>query len=125
MWKDRKFLIILLAELVLIFQFTLPYKFCHYHCNHTDSDTTEKHDDTSNDANKHCHFPNNFIHTKTKSLISNPKSSINDVLFVILFANITSIFNRVSFDNFPIKDSKIQLLFHSTRLSFRGPPSVA
>jgi hypothetical protein len=47
------------------------------------------------------------------------------VLFVILFATISSIYNRVLFAIFPINDRVILKQYHSTRLSFRGPPAVA
>ena len=123
MWKNSKFVLILLAELVLIFQITLPYKYIHYHCNHTDS--TEKHGDSPNEANRHCHAPGNLIHIKTKSFSSNPKTGINSVLFVILFATISKIQTNVLFANFSINDSVILKHYHSTRISFRGPPAVA
>jgi hypothetical protein len=62
MWKNSKFVLIFLAELVLIFQITLPYKYLHFHCNHTGPGTTEKHGDLPNEANRHCHAPGNLIH---------------------------------------------------------------
>ena len=125
MWKNSKFVLILLAELVIIFQITFPYKYLHFHCNHTDSDTTEKHSDSTNEANKHCHVPGDLIHIKTKSFTSTPKTGINSVLFVILFATITSKYKKVLFVNFPNNDRVILKQYHSTRLSFRGPPALA
>jgi hypothetical protein len=123
MWKDRNFLIILFAELAIIFQVTFPYNYFHYHCNHTDS--SQKHGDSPNQANSHCHAPGDLIRIKNKSFSSNPKTGINSVLFVILFATISSIYNRVLFAFFPINDRVILKQYHSTRLSFRGPPAVA
>ena len=125
MWKNRKFLIIFFAELAILFNLIIPQKYIHFHCNHSDSNSIEKHSDSVNEANKHCHAPGDLTRIKNKSFSSNSKNGINRVLFVILFANITSRYNRVLFENFSINDSIIQILFHSTRLSFRGPPAVA
>lgn len=125
MWKDSKFLIILLTELVIIFQIILPYKYLHYHCNHTYLSTNNKHGDSPNEANRHCHVPSNLIQAKTKSFSSNPKTRINRVLFVILFATISKIQTNVLFANFSINETAIDQHYHSTRLSFRGPPAVA
>jgi hypothetical protein len=125
MWKNSKFVLIFLAELVVLFQITLPYKYIHYHCNHTNFGNAEKHGDSPNEANKHCHAPRNLIHIKTKTFTSNPKSVINSILFVILFATISKIQTNVQFANFSINDNVILKQYHSTRLSFRGPPAVA
>jgi hypothetical protein len=125
MWKNSKFVLIFLAELVLIIQITLPYKYIHYHCNHTGPGTTEKHGDSPNEANRHCHAPRNLIHIKTKSFSSNPKSVNTSFLFVILFTTISKIQTNVQFANFSINDNVILKQYHSTKLSFRGPPAVA
>lgn len=76
MWKYSKFVLIFLAELVIIFQMTFPYKYLHFHCNHTDSDTTEKHSNSTNEANKHCHVPDDLIHIKNKSFTSTKKPEL-------------------------------------------------
>ena len=124
MWKNSKFVFIVLAEFVLIFQITLPYKYIHFHCNHTDSSTTEKHGNSPNEANKHCHVPGILVHTKTRSFSLNPRTGNTSFLFVILFATISKIQTNVLFANFSIHDSDILKQYHSTRLSFRGPPAV-
>ncbi len=125
MWKNSKFVFILLAEVVIIFRITLPYKYLHYHCNHTGPGTTEKQGNSPNESNRHCHVPGILIHTKTKSFSSNPKTGINSVLFVILFATISKIQTNNLIANFSINDSDILKQYHYTKPSFRGPPAIA
>jgi len=125
MWKNSKFVFIVLAEFVLIFQITLPYKYIHFHCNHTDSSTTEKHGNSPNEANKHCHVPGILVHTKTRSFSLNPRTGNTSFLFVIQFATFSSIYNLVPLANFSFNDGIILKQYHSTRLSFRGPPALA
>jgi len=125
MCKNSKFVFIVLAEFVLIFQITLPYKYIHFHCNHTDSSTTEKHGNSPNEANRHCHVPGIFVHTKTRSFSLNPRTGNTSFLFVILSASILSIYNQVPLANFSFNDGIILKQYHSTILSFRGPPALA
>lgn len=125
MWKNCKFIFVLLAELVLLFQITMPQNYYNSYCIHTNPGAPEKHDATSNEANKHSHASNNLFHTNTKSFISTPKTSIHRILFVTLFVITKKTQTSVLLAIFSINDSVIDQHYHSIKPFFRGPPSVA
>lgn len=126
MGKNNKFVLILLAGLVMLLHAIIPH---HHHfdsySDHNNTNKTETTGESSTEANTHCHALNNIVFTKANSISLDTNSAFNALLFVITAFNLIKLCNYgVLLTTFPIKDIVILKQYLSTDLSFRGPPAL-
>jgi hypothetical protein len=126
MVKNSKFVLVLLAGLVILLHATIPH---HHHldssCDHnsTNSTTNQSRGESSTEADKHCHALNNIVFTKANSITIDTNTAFNALLFVITASNLTKLYDRVLLTAFPIKDIVVLKQYLSSEPSFRGPPA--
>ncbi|MHB9141356.1 MAG: DUF6769 family protein [Paludibacter sp.] len=127
MGKNSKFVLILLAGLVILLHSTIPH---HHHFdsysdpNNSNSCKTEKKGESSTEANKHCHALNNIVFTKANVITFNANTASTPLLFVFAAFDLVRLYDRVLLTTFPIKDFVILKQYLSSELSFRGPPTL-
>lgn len=127
MGKNSKFVLILLAGLVILLHSTIPH---HHHFdsysdpNNSNSCKTEKKGESSTEANKHCHALNNIVFTKANAITFNANTASTPLLFVFAAFDLVRLYDRVLLTTFPIKDFVILKQYLSSELSFRGPPTL-
>jgi hypothetical protein len=127
MVKNSKFVLVLLAGLVILLHATIPH---HHHldssCDHnsTNSTTNQSRGESSTEADKHCHALNNIVFTKANSITIDTNTAFNALLFVITASNLTKLYDRVLLTAFPIKDIVVLKQYLSSEPSFRGPPAL-
>ncbi|MDD4994249.1 MAG: hypothetical protein PHR83_18665 [Paludibacter sp.] len=123
--KNSKFVLILLAGLVILLHATIPH---HHHLDsysdHNNSSATETRGESSTEADKHCHALNNIVLTKANSITIDTNTAFNALLFVITAFNLVKLYDRILLTTFPIKDIVILKQYLSSELSFRGPPAL-
>lgn len=125
MGKNNKFVLILLAGLVMLLHAIIPH---HHHfdsySDHNNTNKTETTGESSTEADKHCHALNNIVFTKANSITIDTNTAFNALLFVITAFNLVKLYERVLLTTFPIKDIVILKQYLSSELSFRGPPAL-
>lgn len=127
MVKNSKFVLVLLAGLVILLHATIPH---HHHldssCDHnsTNSTTNQSRGESSTEADKHCHALNNIVFTKANSITIDTNTAFNALLFVITASNLTKLYDRVLLTTYPTKDIIVLKQYLSSELSFRGPPTL-
>jgi len=126
--KISKFVLILLAGLVILLHSTIPH---HHHLDsysdHSNkSNTTDARGESSNEANSHCHFLNNIVFTKVISITFDTNNTTsNSLLFFITAFDTVKFYNRTLLTTYPIKDIVVLKQYLSSEPSFRGPPALA
>jgi hypothetical protein len=127
MGKNSKFILMLLAGLVILLHSTIP----HHHNfdsysdhNNSNSCQSEKRGESSSEANKHCHALNNIVFTKANAITFNANTASTAMLFVFAAFDLVRLYDRVLLTIFPIKDIVILKQYLSSELSFRGPPTL-
>ncbi len=127
MGKNSKFILMLLAGLVILLHSTIPH---HHHFdsysdhNNSNSCQSEKRGESSSEANKHCHALNNIVFTKANAITFNANTASTAMLFVFAAFDLVRLYDRVLLTTFPIKDFVILKQYLSSELSFRGPPTL-
>jgi hypothetical protein len=127
MGKNSKFILMLLAGLVMLLHSTIPH---HHHFdsysdhNNSNSCQSEKRGESSSEANKHCHALNNIVFTKANAITFNANTASTALLFVFAAFDLVKLYDRVLLTTFPIKDIVILKQYLSTELSYRGPPAL-
>ena len=127
MGKNSKFVLILLAGLVILLHSTIPH---HHHfdsysdSNNNNSCKPEKRGESSTEANIHCHALNNIVFTKANAITFNSNTESTALLFVFAAFDLVRLYDRVLLTTFPIKDIVILKQYLSTHLSYRGPPAL-
>ncbi|MDD2799615.1 MAG: hypothetical protein PHV20_13575 [Bacteroidales bacterium] len=127
MGKNSKFILMLLAGLVILLHSTIPH---HHHFdsysdhNNSNSCQSEKRGESSSEANKHCHALNNIVFTKANAITFNANTASTAMLFVFAAFDLVRLYDRVLLTIFPIKDIVILKQYLSSELSFRGPPTL-
>jgi len=127
MGKNSKFILMLLAGLVMLLHSTIPH---HHHLdsysdhNNSNSCQSEKKGESSSEANKHCHALNNIVFTKANAITFNANTASTAMLFVFAAFDLVRLYDRVLLTIFPIKDIVILKQYLSSELSFRGPPTL-
>ncbi len=127
MGKNSKFILMLLASLVILLHSTIPH---HHHFdsysdhNNSNSCQSEKRGESSSEANKHCHALNNIVFTKANAITFNANTASTALLFVFAAFDLVKLYDKVLLTTFPIKDIVILKQYLSTHLSYRGPPAL-
>lgn len=124
--ENSKFILMLLAGLVILLHSTIPH---HHHfdsnsdLNSSNSCKSEKRGESSNEANRHCHALNNIFFTKAIAITFNANTASTPLLFVFTVFDLLRHFDRVLLTTFSIKDIVIQKQCFPTYLTYRGPPT--
>lgn len=127
MVKNSKFVLVLLAGLVILLHATIPH---HHHldtsCDHNSakSGTNQSRGESSTEADKHCHAFNTIVIQKVNPITFDNKTESNSLLFFITPNEVVKFHNKVSLTFHSIKDIVILKQCLSTDLSFRGPPAL-
>lgn len=125
MVKNSKFVLVLLAGLVILLHATIPH---HHHLDlysdHNNSSATETRGESSTEADKHCHALNNIVFTKANSITIDTNTAFNALLFVITASNLIKLYDKVSLTFHTIKDLVVLKQYLSSEPSFRGPPAL-
>lgn len=127
MVKNSKFVLVLLAGLVILLHATIPH---HHHldssCDHnsTKSGTIQSHGESSEEADKHCHALNNIVIQKVNPRFFDNKTASNSLLFFITANEEVKFHNKVSLTFHTIKDLVVLKQYLSSEPSFRGPPAL-
>ena len=127
MVKNSKFVLVLLAGLVILLHATIPH---HHHldtsCDHnsTKSGTNESRGESSTEADKHCHALNNIVIQKVNSITFDNKTAFNSLLLFITSNEEVKFHNKVLLTLYTIKDIVVLKQYLSSEPSFRGPPAL-
>ena len=127
MVKNSKFVLVLLAGLVILLHATIPH---HHHldssCDHnsTKSGTNQSRGESSTEADKHCHALNTIVIQKVNSITFDNKTASNSLLFFITANEEVKFHNKVSLTFHTIKDIVVLKQYLSSEPSFRGPPTL-
>lgn len=125
--KNTKFVLILLAGLVILLHATIPH---HHHldtsCDHnsTNSTTNQSRGESSTEADKHCHALNTIVIQKVNSITFDNKTAFNSLLLFITSNEEVKFHNKVSLTFHTIKDLVVLKQYLSSEPSFRGPPAL-
>ncbi len=127
MVKNSKFVLVLLAGLVILLHATIPH---HHHldssCDHnsTKSGTIQSHGESSTEADKHCHALNTIVIQKVNPRFFDNKTASNSLLLFITANEEVKFHNKVSLTFHTIKDIVVLKQYLSSEPSFRGPPAL-
>lgn len=127
MVKNSKFVLVLLAGLVILLHATIPH---HHHldssCDHnsTKSGTNQSRGESSTEADKHCHALNTIVIQKVNSITFDNKTAFNSLLLFITSNEEVKFHNKVSLTFHTIKDLVVLKQYLSSEPSFRGPPAL-
>ena len=127
MVKNSKFVLVLLAGLVILLHATIPH---HHHldssCDHnsTNSTTNQSRGESSEEADKHCHALNTIVIQKVNSITFDNKIAFNSLLLFITSNEEVKCHNKVLLTFHTIKDIVVLKQYLSSEPSFRGPPAL-
>jgi len=124
--KNTKFVLILLAGLVILLHATIPHHL-DTSCDHnsTNSTTNQSRGESSSEADKHCHALNTIVIQKVNPITFDNNTASNSLLFFITLNEVVKCHNKVLLTFHTIKDVVVLKQYLSSEPSFRGPPALA